>query len=369
MADLLITLVALVPVVLALLAAVAPPKSAWIRPVLLPSVLMQLTLAAALGIRPFLFGFLFGGVPPRTLTSEEVQSFTGAITGLGLPFGLAFFAALTAAASAVAFSRSKSLRHGFGWAAIAVGAFCVDRAHAAVVAAVANEPLESGIDTDTLVATVDAAWMPWVLPAAIGFLAAFPLMMWAGWWSRERWSGYALPGLMALGVGLSVGVTAASFSTGVQLGLLENPIQGQPSGIAADSGGTLLFTNAWAMMMLAAFLATVIAVLRMLAARKKQVRSSADLLAALAWMPLAWTIWAAATVVQAPFTKSTQIFTGVLGAQAEDQPEEQLFSLIEQTLNSYLPLIANGAALVILLFCLAGPLRASRRSDRPSTVA
>jgi hypothetical protein len=369
MADLLITLVALVPVVLALLAAVAPAKSAWIRPALMPSVLMQLTLAAALGIRPFLFGYLFGGVPPRTLGSEEIQGFTGAITGLGLPFGLAFFAALTAAASAVASSRSKSLKHGFGWAAIAVGAFCVDRAHAAVVATVANEPLESGIDTAALVDTVDAAWMPWLIPAAIAFLAAFPLMMWVGWWTRERWSGYALPGLMALGVGLSVGITAVSFSTGVQLGEFTEPIGGKTDAITPDISATILFTNAWAMMMLAALLATIIAVLRMLAARKRQVRSSADLLAALAWLPLAFTIWAAAAVVNSPFWKSNQWAIDGLDSSLEIEHEGYLFRLIEQSLNSYLPLIANGAALTILLFCLAGPLGPSRRSDRPSTAA
>lgn len=369
MDDLMITLVAIVPIVLALLAAVAPAKSAWIRPALLPCVLMQLTLAAALGIRPFLFGYLFGGVPPRTLTSEEVQSFTGAITGFGLPFGLAFFAALTAAASAVAFSRSKNRKHGFGWAALAFGAFCVDRAHGAVVATVSNEPLESGIDTTALVETVDAAWIPWLIPAAIGFLAAFPLMMWAGWWTRARWSGYALPGLMALGIGMSAATTAISFSTGVQLGEFTDSVGEKTDAITPDISATILFTNAWAMMMLAALLATVIAVLRMLAARKTQVRSSADLLAALAWLPLAFTIWAAASVVQAPFTKSNQWAMDGLDSSLEIEAEGYLFGLIEQSLNSYLPLIANGAVFTILLFCLAGPLRASRRSDRPSTVA
>jgi hypothetical protein len=369
MDDLMITLVAVVPVVLALLAAVAPPRSEWIRPVLLPCVLAQLALAAALGIRPFLFGFLFGGVPPRILSSEEVQSFTGAITGFGLPFGLAFFAALTAAASAVAFSRSKNLKHGFGWIAIAIGAFCVDRAQAAVVATVANEPLEGGIDIGALVATVDAAWIPWLVPAAIGFLAAFPLLMWAGWWTRTRWSGYTLPGLMVLGIGMSAAVTAVSFSTGVQLGEFTDPIRERTAGLVPDISATILFTNAWSMMMLAALLATVIALLRMLAARKKQVRSSAELLTALAWLPLAWTIWAAASVVQAPFTKSNQWAIDLLDSSLEIEHEGYLFSLIEQSLNSYLPLIANGAVLSILLFCLAGPLRASRRSGRPSTAA
>ena len=373
MDDLMITLVAVVPVVLGLLAAVAPPKSEWIRPVLLPSVLMQLALAATLGVRQFLFGFLFSGVPPRELSSAEFQELTGATSGLGLPFTLALAAALTAAAAAVAFGRAKNWKHATPWAAIAIGCFSIDRAFYAVVSLVGEKPLDQGVDVYALVEGVDAAVLPWMTVAAVGFVASFPLMSWAGWWTRARWTGALLPGIIMLCLGVAGAFVATAFRDGVFVGLFTSgpkPTGYEPSEGAAEH---LNFMFAFSLQLLAAGIAAVLGLLSMFVARKQKVPSTRALLRGLAWFPVAWTLWATAAVIEAvwmaPNKFSFERLAMDSGASVERDWDSYAYTLVEGPLQSYTPLIATGAVFSILLFCLAGPLRASRRVDRQSTAA
>ena len=65
MQDLLITLIAVVPVIMALLAAVAPPKAAWIRPALLPAVPSLEVAAQPLPVKPSETDPPVEGAPPR----------------------------------------------------------------------------------------------------------------------------------------------------------------------------------------------------------------------------------------------------------------------------------------------------------------
>lgn len=369
MDDLMITLVAVVPVVLALLAAVAPPKAEWIRPALLPSVLVQLALAATLGVRQFLFGFLFGGIPPRELSSEEFQALTGATSGLGLPFTLAFAAALTATATAVAFARSKSLKQASPWIAIAVGCFCIDRAFYAIVSLVGEAPLDAGVDVPALLSSVNSATAPWLTAAVVGLLASFPLMVWGGWWTRARWTGAVLPGLLLLGIGLATALVASAFHYGVITGQLTGAPQANAFEVQDAADGNSEFMLASSLLLISAGLAAALGLLSMLVARKQKVASTRALLRGLAWFPLAWTLWAAATVVNAVFLAPNQHAIDRLDPALDLEWESYVFTLVEGPLQSYTPLVASGAVFSILLFGLAGPLRASRRSGRPSTEA
>lgn len=374
MDDLMITLVAVVPVVLALLAAVAPPKSDWIRPVLLPSVLMQLALATTLGVRQFLFGFLFGGVPPRELSSAEFHELTGATSGLGLPFTLALAAALTAAAAAVAFGRAKAWKHATPWVAIAIGCFSIDRAFYAVVSLVGQKPLDQGVDVYALVESVDAAVLPWVTLAAVGFIASFPLMSWSGWWTRARWTGALMPGLLMLCLGVATAFATTAFRDGVFVGLFTGGSSPEGFELSFGTAEHMNFMFASVLLQFSAGWAAVLGLLSMFVARKQKVPSTRALLRGLAWFPIAWTLWATSTVIwwvwMAPNRWS---FDGLgqmgLEPDLERDWDSYAYTLVEGPLQGYIPLIATGAVFSILLFCLAGPLRASRRSDRPSTAA
>jgi hypothetical protein len=375
MDDLMITLVAVVPVVLALLAAVAPPKSEWIRPVLLPSVLMQLALAATLGASQFLFGFLFGGVPPRELSSAEFQELTGATSGFGLPFTLALAATLTAVAAAVAFGRAKNWKHATPWVAIAIGCFSIDRAFYAVVALVGEKPLDQRVDVYALIDSIDAAVLPWMTVAAVGFLASFPLMSWSGWWTRARWTGALLPGLLMLCLGAATAFVPLAFRDGVFVGLFTGGSRPTNFDFSVGSAEHLNFMFASGLLQLGAGVAAVLGLLSMFVARKQKVPSTRALLRGLAWFPLAWTLWATAAVIwsvyMAPNIWSAEHLGLGMGLEPafERDWDSYAYTLVEASLNGYTPIIATGAVFSILLFCLAGPLRASRRSDRPSTAA
>ncbi|MAW60825.1 MAG: hypothetical protein CMJ94_08325 [Planctomycetes bacterium] len=362
MLDLLITLIAVAPVIMALLAAVAPPKAAWIRPALLPAVLLQLALAVALSYRQFFFGYLFAGEPPRALSSEEVQAFTNATAGLGLPITLALAAAITALASAVAFARARRLRLALPWLTLAAACLCADRLQSAAVRAVAAQPEGSSVDLDALLATVQDAIDPWVLPGTVLFLLSFPFFSWTAWWSRARWTHGFSPAGLCLLVGLPCVLVAQSFSLGAAWATqFEQSTGALPdAGLPIQSG----LPMASAMLLFAAALSALQAFATWHVSRMQCVSAGRAVLRGAAWLPIAWAAFAASALL----TSEQEAISSLL-VPASQAGAVSPFTLVEDAMQTWLPQLVYAAVIGLVMITAAGPLRSDRRSVRPSAEA
>lgn len=366
MQNLLITLVAVVPVVMALLAAVAPPRAAWIRPALLPAVLLQLALAGALATHQFLFGYLAGGEPPRVLTEAEVLRFIQSTIGLGLPFSFAFFAGMTALAAMVAFARERGPKPILPWLALALGAFLTDRALVSVVQVIAEQPQRTSVDLMQLIESMRAARTPWILPASIALCLSFPLFTWAGWWGRARWTEGLIPGSLAFLVGIPTALTSAAYEVGAWTG--ERTLLHDDQATEATSAFYDFMFGA-SLLQVAATLAAVLGLLRIMVARRQLVDGTRGLLRGVGWLPLAWCLFCCATLLQEVFyAPSTTGMALVLGTE-DDLPIGAEFLAVEEALATWLPMGIYAAVIALVMITAAGPLRSDRRrppADRPS---
>lgn len=369
MQDLLITLIAVVPVVMALLAAVAPPKAAWIRPALLPAVLLQLALSGALATHQFLFGYLVGGEPPRVLTEAEVLRFIHSTTGLGLPFSLAFFAGLTALAAMVAFARERGPKPTLPWLALALGAFLTDRALVSVVQVIAEQPQGASVDLVQLIDALRAARTPWILPAGVALCLSFPLFTWAGWWGRARWTEGLIPGSLALLVGIPAALASAAYEVGAWTGKRTSLDDDQ----ATQATGTFFdFMFGAGLLQVAAALAAVLGVLRIVVARRQLVDGTRGLLRGAGWLPLAWCLYCCAALLQEVFYAPSTVGMALVLGTEKDLPVGAEFLAIEESLATWLPMAVYAAVIALVMITAAGPLRSDRRrlpADRPSAEA
>lgn len=362
MLDLLITLIAVAPVVMALLAAVAPPKAAWIRPALLPAVLCQLLLATVLSFCHFFFGYLFAGEPPRVLTSEEMQAFTNATTGLGIPFTLAMAAAITSLASAVAFARARRARLALPWTALAAGCFFADRAQSAVVATVASQPEGASVDLEALLAAVNQAVTPWVMPAIVCFLLTFPLFSWTGWWSRARWTQGFSPAGLCLLFGIPAALASQSFSLGAAWAL-----EFEQSGAAAAEVGASIHSGlptAAGLLLFAAGMCALLAFATTHVSRTQRVSTMRAILRGAGWLPLAWAAYAGNMILSAEQESISSLLD-----PSRDSSAETPFTIAETALHAWLPVAVYAAVIALVMITAAGPLRSDRRSVRPSAEA
>lgn len=363
MLDLLITLIAVAPVIMALLAAVAPPKAAWIRPALLPAVLLQLALTAALSVRHYLFGTLFGGVPSRALTSEEVHAFTNATTGLGLPATAALLASVTAAASAVAFLRHKGWRHALPWALISAACAAVDRAHASVVRMVADQPMDGGVDLEALATAVHESSYPWLFPSAALFAIACTTYAWANWWSRARWSEIVLPGFLLLGTGVAAALTASAFEAGLKRSAWYASTGFLDAGTAAEDA--ILFHTASGLLEIAVALSFALFAMRLIVARKQHVGVARAWLRGCAWLAVG------AALIGASVSSEIPAYPVLLSRTSfgNVEPAAVPFECADWSMAYWLPLTVYAAVIGLVMITAAGPLRSDRRSVRPSTEA
>lgn len=366
MLDLMLTVLAVGPMVLALLAAVAPPKAAWIRPALLPAVLMQLVLAGALAVNQFLFGFLAGGEAPRALTEAEIQTYIQSTVGFGLPLTMAGFAGITALAAGVAFARTRGAKQGLPWLAVGVGGLLMDRALSSVVQVVSNRPQGGGVDLVALIDAVQEAREPWLLPTMAAFLLAFPLFTWVAWWGRARWTEGLLPGLLVPLVGIGALVASGSYQLGVWVGKerLEDDQRPLVTEMAYE------FMTSGALLGIAAAIMAFLAIGKLLVARQQRVRSGRALVRGLAWLPLAWATYAGSALIQGPFFALSAL--GWAMAAGEELPVSAEFLEVESLLDLWLPQAASAAVLGLALITAAGPLRSDRPrhpAGRPSAAA
>lgn len=366
MQDLLITLIAVAPVVMALLAAVAPPKAAWIRPALLPAVLLQLALAAALATRQFLFGYLVGGEPPRALTEAEVLTAINSTTGLGLPFSLAFFAGLTALAAMVAFARERGLKQAVPWAMLAIGAFLVDRTLVSIVQVIAEQPQGASVDLVQLIDAMRAARTPWILPAGIALCLSFPLFTWAGWWGRARWTEGLIPGSLALLVGIPAALASAAYEVGAWTGE-RTSLNDDQATQATDTFYDFMFGAG--LLQVAAALAAVLALLRIVVARRQLVDGMRGLLRGAGWLPLAWCLYCCAALLQEVFYAPSTVGMAMALGTADDLPIGAEFLAVEEALATWLPMAVYSAVIALVMITAAGPLRSDRPAGRPSAEA
>lgn len=155
MADALITLIVAGPVVVALLAAVAPARAEALRPILLPAVVAELTLAALLGLRGILRGFLLSGAEPgRPLGADEIADLMRTTTGLGLPVDPAAAGALVAVVALVAFARVGGWREALPWLPLAAACALVSRARGLHLALYDRAPIGGALPPETVLDTV-----------------------------------------------------------------------------------------------------------------------------------------------------------------------------------------------------------------------
>jgi len=131
MLSVLATTILVVPLILALLAAVAPPKAVRLRPVLLPGITAQLAVAAIAAFPDTLTGYLLGGGNPgKELGSEETAALFAPGGGLGLPIEPTLAALITALGAAIAFGRVRGWLFALPWLCLAAAAWATGQAAA-----------------------------------------------------------------------------------------------------------------------------------------------------------------------------------------------------------------------------------------------